>query len=174
MDENEIINIPNQFSKFLANFKKEQNLDLQYDSEENQFLVHFFPELSVEGPPGHVHGGYIATMMDEAMGACAWLSGETVLAAKLEVSYRSSVPLNQQHIVKAQITRKEKRRIYIKAELSNAENKLLCKGTGIFIRIDMSRFKDIPPLFAKYMEYQNLLKNGMSVTEAIMLLEDKD
>lgn len=173
MQSNKLIDIPNQFSNFLTNFKNDQNLDLQYDSAGNKFLVHFLPGKTVEGPPDHVHGGYIATMMDEAMGACAWLSGETVLAAKLEVSYRSSVALNKQHTVTAQITRKEKRRIYIKAELSNAEKKVLCKATGVFIRIDMSRFKDIPPLFAKYMEYQNLLKDGMSISKAITLLEGK-
>ena len=35
------------------------------------------------GPPGYSHGGSQAALLDEGMGAAAWLSGKSVLAAKI-------------------------------------------------------------------------------------------
>lgn len=41
-----------------------------------------------EGPPGHAHGGSMAAVLDEAMGAGAWLAGHAVVAAKLTINFR--------------------------------------------------------------------------------------
>ncbi|HXT52702.1 MAG TPA: PaaI family thioesterase, partial [Thermoanaerobaculia bacterium] len=35
------------------------------------------------GPPGHAHGGAMAAVLDEAMGAAAWMAGHIAVAAHL-------------------------------------------------------------------------------------------
>lgn len=41
-----------------------------------------------QGPPGCVHGGAIATMMDTAMGVCAYNSGYLCVTANLSTNYK--------------------------------------------------------------------------------------
>src|SRR6185369_4259517 len=51
----------------------------------------FGPE--AEGPPGCAHGGSIAAVLDEAMGAAAWMRGNPVVVRTLSVEFRSLLPL---------------------------------------------------------------------------------
>ena len=46
-----------------------------------------------EGPPGCVHGGYVAAAFDELLGAAQSLSGTQGMTADLEVDYRTPTPL---------------------------------------------------------------------------------
>ena len=41
----------------------------------------------IEGPPGHAHGGSMAAVLDEAMGAAAWMEGHLVVAVRLATSF---------------------------------------------------------------------------------------
>jgi acyl-coenzyme A thioesterase PaaI-like protein len=46
-----------------------------------------------EGPPDSVHGGAIAAVLDEAMGAVSWMLGHRVLGARITVNYLQRTPL---------------------------------------------------------------------------------
>src|SRR5512140_3939091 len=47
------------------------------------------------GPPGHAHGGVIATILDEAMGKVNKLRHVIALTAEMTVSYNKPVPLGR-------------------------------------------------------------------------------
>ncbi|XP_069393409.1 acyl-coenzyme A thioesterase THEM4 isoform X2 [Paralichthys olivaceus] len=49
----------------------------------------------LEGPPGCVHGGAIATMIDTVTGTHASVVSGPVMTANLNMNYRSSVPVSQ-------------------------------------------------------------------------------
>ena len=46
-----------------------------------------------EGPPGCVHGGYVAAAFDEVLGSTQSLSGSPGMTGRLTVNYRSPTPL---------------------------------------------------------------------------------
>lgn len=46
-----------------------------------------------EGPPGHVHGGIISLLLDEAFGQAVTRSGNWGLTAFLNITYRRAIPL---------------------------------------------------------------------------------
>jgi acyl-coenzyme A thioesterase PaaI-like protein len=46
-----------------------------------------------EGPPGHAHGGAMASVLDEAMGLAVWLAHRPAVAAHLETDFRKPIPL---------------------------------------------------------------------------------
>ena len=48
-----------------------------------------------EGPPTYAHGGISAMLLDQIMGYAAAAAGHPGLTARLEVRYRSTVPLGQ-------------------------------------------------------------------------------
>jgi len=53
------------------------------------------------GPPGYIHGGVLAALIDEAMGAAAWHAGHRSFAAHLEFDYRQPVPPEMEVYVSA-------------------------------------------------------------------------
>ncbi len=86
-----------------------------------------------EGPPGHAHGGSIASALDEAMGAAAWYAGYPVVAARLTVEYREMLPLETEAIVEVQIESIEGRKIRTRGQVRGAGGTLFAEGEGLFI-----------------------------------------
>lgn len=100
-----------------------------------------------EGPPGHAHGGSMAALLDEAMGAAAWLKGHRVLAAKITIEFKRPLPLGSVVEFTAWVERVEGRRVFTRAELSlpGTEGGTVCaQGEGLFIAVDLSKLKMSP------------------------------
>jgi acyl-coenzyme A thioesterase PaaI-like protein len=95
-----------------------------------------------EGPPGHAHGGSIAAVLDEAMGAAAWMIGHSVVIARLAVIFRRALPLGTDATVEARITRKRGRKIWICGHLLAADGIAFAESRGLFITLHMGRFTE--------------------------------
>lgn len=91
------------------------------------------------GPPGFVHGGVIAFVLDEAMGSCAWLRGYPCVAVNLDVGFDRMTPLERDCTVEATITELEPRKLVVEASLSLGEE-TLAHARGSFARIRKERF----------------------------------
>jgi uncharacterized protein (TIGR00369 family) len=88
------------------------------------------------GPPGHAHGGIIATVLDEAMSKANKLRGMIALTRRIEVEYLRPVPLSQPLWAEGRVSRIRGRALYNQAELRNAEGVVLARGRGKFLAID--------------------------------------
>lgn len=97
-----------------------------------------------EGPPGHVHGGIIATLLDEAMGKVNKLKDVVALTRQMEIEYLRAVPLRQSLVVVGKAVGVDGRKHTNTAEIRNASGEVLARGTGLFIAIDPLT------MFAKY------------------------
>lgn len=86
-----------------------------------------------EGPPGHAHGGSLATLIDEAMGASAWNHGYRVVAANLNFDYRKPVPLDTEIHVYGTVERKEGRKVFTRGHITLPDGTVAVEGTGIFV-----------------------------------------
>ncbi|MBC7386982.1 MAG: PaaI family thioesterase [Cryobacterium sp.] len=94
----------------------------------------FGPE--TEGPPGHAHGGSQAALLDEGMGAAAWTAGHPVLAAKLEVNFRKSLPLRTHVEVRANVERIEGKKVFVRGSLVGLDGTVYSESAGLFVVID--------------------------------------
>lgn len=95
-----------------------------------------------EGPPGCVHGGYVAGAFDEVLGAAQSLSGAPGMTGTLTIRYRSPTPLHTEVRFTAWIDREEGRKIFTRGEL-HAGDRLCAEAEGVFVRIDFSRFAEM-------------------------------
>ena len=84
------------------------------------------------GPPGHVHGGCQAAVLDEMMGSTAWHFGNQVVAAKIEVQFMKMVPYERQYNIRGRITEISRRKVSVEAELFDDEN-IYAKSSGLFV-----------------------------------------
>jgi acyl-coenzyme A thioesterase PaaI-like protein len=93
-----------------------------------------------EGPPGCVHGGYVAGAFDELLGAAQSLSGAQGMTAHLGVDYRRPTPLHVPLRMEAWVDRREGRKIWARGTL-HADGELRAEAEGLFIAFDTERFR---------------------------------
>lgn len=87
-----------------------------------------------QGPPGFAHGGSMAALLDEVMGAAAWTTGRLVVAASMRVDYRQMLRIPQRYLVEARVDRVEGRKVWTRAKLTDlARAKLYCESEGLFL-----------------------------------------
>ncbi|GAA3759130.1 acyl-coenzyme A thioesterase PaaI-like protein [Spinactinospora alkalitolerans] len=87
-----------------------------------------------QGPPGLVHGGWLAALLDEALGTAAGAAGMPGLTANLDVDYRRPTPLNAPLTVAARVTGTERRKVFVSAEIRH-NGEVTAEGTAIMVRI---------------------------------------
>ena len=95
-----------------------------------------------EGPPGSVHGGFVAAAFDEVLGYVQSLSGRGGMTGTLTVRYRKPTPLHQELFFEAEISRVEGRKIFTQGRLFAGEL-LTAEAEGIFITVEPARFEEL-------------------------------
>ena len=88
-----------------------------------------------QGPHGGVHGGIIATLVDEAMGKLSRLDGVVALTAELTVEYLKPVPLGRKIIIEARPAEHRGRSYWRECTIRDAQGKLLVRSRGRFVKI---------------------------------------
>lgn len=96
-----------------------------------------------EGPPGHVHGGATAAVLDEAMGAAAWMDGWVVVAVHLEVDFARMLPLGTDAWMEARVERVDGRKVITRGRLHDAAGTDFATATGLFVTLDTERFHQL-------------------------------
>ena len=128
------------------NNREGMRLKFTYDEERRRFVCRFRLGKRYTGPPGHAHGGIIATILDEAMGKLNRLRQVIALTSTITVDYLKPVPLNQKLRVESREVSVRGRRHINMAEILNRQSEVLARSRGLFIAIDPQR------MFAKFAE----------------------
>ncbi|XP_071325771.1 acyl-coenzyme A thioesterase THEM4 isoform X1 [Trachinotus anak] len=109
------------------------------NKEEQRCVCIFQAGHLLEGPPGHVHGGAIATMIDTVTGTHATILSGPVMTANLNVNYRSPIPLGSTVLIESTLDTQEGRKIFISCKVtSNNGSKLHTEATALFLSINVS------------------------------------
>lgn len=121
------------------------------DEKRRRFVARVRLQKRYEGPPGHAHGGIVATVLDEAMGKVNKLRSAVALTSQMKVEYFKPVPLSKPLLVESYEVRHRGRRHTNAAEIRNHKGELLARSTGVFIALDPAK------LAAKFGQH---LRNG--------------
>lgn len=93
-----------------------------------------------EGPPGCVHGGFVAASFDEILGAAQSMSGLPAMTGTLTIRYRKPTPLHRELRFEGELDRVEGRKVFATGRVFAGET-LTAEADGIFVTIDFNRFK---------------------------------
>jgi uncharacterized protein (TIGR00369 family) len=88
-----------------------------------------------EGPPGYLHGGIIATLLDEVMSKAVRAQGFTAMTRHLGIDYQRPVPSGAPIRMEARLVRSEGRKHWTEASILDAEGTALAHGKGLFIEV---------------------------------------
>src|ERR1700726_748895 len=121
-------------------------LKFTLDEARQTFVCKFRLSKRYTGPPGHCHGGIIATILDDAMGKVNKLHPVIPLTKKRTIEYLKPVPLHKPLHVEGREVSVEGRIHINAAEIRNEKNEVLARSKGTFIAIDPEK------MFAKFVE----------------------
>jgi len=86
-----------------------------------------------DGHPGHLHGGIIATLLDEAMNKAVRALGSTSMTGRMEIDYLRPAPSGATLRLEGRIVRSEGRKHWTEAKLLNSKGMVLAESKGLFI-----------------------------------------
>jgi acyl-coenzyme A thioesterase PaaI-like protein len=112
-------------------------LGLRFKKEPPGLVARFDPGPGHRGPPGFLHGGIAATVLDETMASLGWaLDDVPCVTATLSVKYRRPVPLDGRPVrIEVWRERAEPRRTQrVNGRLLLADGTLAVEASGIFVQ----------------------------------------
>ncbi|MBB5133273.1 acyl-coenzyme A thioesterase PaaI-like protein [Thermocatellispora tengchongensis] len=86
-----------------------------------------------EGPPGSVHGGVSALIMDHLLGHAAALAGRGGFTGTLTLRYVRRVPYGEPLAATAAVARTEGRKTWVEGRIADQAGTVLVEATGLFI-----------------------------------------
>jgi acyl-coenzyme A thioesterase PaaI-like protein len=110
-------------------------LHLSFTLGDGEVRAPFTPQAEHQGWPGFMHGGLVATLLDEAMGWVIMRNGAWAVTGKMNIRYRDLVPLHQPLTVIGRIEKDRRRWLLVKAEVQSAEGVVLSEADAIFMRV---------------------------------------
>jgi uncharacterized protein (TIGR00369 family) len=127
---------------FGCGLKNPSGLRLRFFTAEDSSIV-CHPRLArrFAGPPGHAHGGIIATLLDEAMSKANRARGVVAMTRQLSVDYLRPVPLGAPLTLTARHVSAHGRRHQCEAQITDAAGHVLATGTAVFVAVDPDRFR---------------------------------
>jgi acyl-coenzyme A thioesterase PaaI-like protein len=91
-----------------------------------------------EGPPGGVHGGWVASLLDQLLGIANIASGNPAMTGELTIHYRKPTPIGVPLVLKARPNAVDGRRVNTSGEII-ADGEVTASATGLFIRPNRER-----------------------------------
>jgi uncharacterized protein (TIGR00369 family) len=124
-----------------------KGLKLAFRLEDGVAVAEFDPDPEHQGFPGHMHGGLVATVLDEAMGWAIYGEGAWAMTARMQVRFRQPVPLDRRLRVTARVTNRRQRLVQACAELRDEGGTLLAEGEGAFLRVTPEKGRELEELY---------------------------
>ncbi len=98
-----------------------------------------FP-VTFEGPPGLVHGGYVAAVLDEFLGIAQTFAGVPGVTGSLKIRFRSPCPLNTLLFLEGKVTSVEEGKKFVTGVMK-AGDTMIADSEAVFIIIQPDDFQ---------------------------------
>jgi acyl-coenzyme A thioesterase PaaI-like protein len=110
-------------------------LQLYFYNEDRYVCCDFTGEERHQGFPGVIHGGILATLLDETMGRVTLLDRRWVMTGRLDLRYRAPTPIGVPLHICAEATDDRPRMVRVRGWITLADqpNNILCEAEGLFL-----------------------------------------
>jgi acyl-coenzyme A thioesterase PaaI-like protein len=137
--------LPHTRSCFVCGESNPAGMRLRFETDGRVVQTRFRPRTEHIGFRGIVHGGLIATVLDEIMvWACAVRTRQFAFCAELNVRFASPLTPGEEVIVTGELSANRKDRVFeAKAIARNADGVKLAEATGKYLPI---KAEDLPEL----------------------------
>ena len=146
---------------FVCGQRNPYGLHLVFQLDQNTIVADFQPREEHQGFPGVIHGGIVASVLDEALGRTSLLGNnqEWNMTGRLEMRYRRFVPYGPLLRVRATLDM-ERRRVFQASgvlTLADDESVVLAEAHGTFLPLTHDV---VDTLMKDYPELQNFFEQN--------------
>lgn len=111
------------------------------DGEGGVYTQVFYVGAGLCGHPGIVHGGFLATMLDEGLARCCFAAvpSKVAVTASLNINYKNPAPADSYLVLRAETTKVEGRKAWVRGRIETLpvaegeEPRVLTEADGLFI-----------------------------------------
>jgi acyl-coenzyme A thioesterase PaaI-like protein len=130
-------------SSFVSGGLIDDFIDIKYFFDETSgsfYATVVFGEIA-KGPPRHAHGGATAAVLDEVMGATAWMNRLHSMTAQLKINYLKAIPLNKEVYIETRIEKVAGKKVTIKGRIFNENETIFVETESLFIKQGKEKFQ---------------------------------
>lgn len=137
--------LPHTRSCFVCGEANPLGLNLRFETDGRVVRARFTPRREHTGFTDVIHGGLVATVLDEIMvWACAVRTGRFAFSAEMTVRYHRPARPGERLELSGELVANRRDRIFeARATLCNARNELLAEATGKYMPIPATA---LPPM----------------------------
>ena len=110
------------------------HLDFMLAEDKTVVCLATIPD-TFEGPRGYLHGGIIATLLDETMSKAIRSHNLIAMTRHMEVDYRRPVPSAAPIRLEGRVYHHEGRKHWAEASLRDEAGAVLAHGKGLFVEV---------------------------------------
>jgi len=140
---------------FGCGMRNQIGLQLVFRQEGDEIVTEFTPDRQYQGFPGVLHGGVVATLLDETLSRTASAVGRWMMTARLDIRYRRAAPIGQPLRVTARATTARSRIVTGTGEVRLADDPsvIIAEATGTFLPITQSYEQDVVARFPEIADF---------------------
>jgi len=122
---------------FACGLRNDAGLKLTFWMEGDEIVTEFMPDAHYQGFPGVLHGGILATLLDETLSRTASIEGRWMMTGRLEIRYRRPAPMGPRLRVTARQISSRSRMVHAEGEVRLADDPsvILADARGVFLRV---------------------------------------
>jgi acyl-coenzyme A thioesterase PaaI-like protein len=113
-----------------------QGLQLRFDYGDGTACATWVPQQRFAGWTTILHGGVIATLLDEAMAHAAIAAGVRAVTGKLEIRFRKAAPMDAPLVARGRLENRRGRMLELTATVSGEDGTLYAQAQGRFVADD--------------------------------------
>ncbi len=110
-------------------------LHLEFRAEGEEYVTEFLPTTHHQGFDGIVHGGILATVLDEVMARQLWVRDVQVVTAEMKVSLHRPALVGERLMVSGRVTRDRGRLILSEATARREDGTLVASAEAKMMRV---------------------------------------
>ncbi|XP_015285288.1 PREDICTED: acyl-coenzyme A thioesterase THEM4-like [Gekko japonicus] len=111
---------------------------------EKRVVCLFQPGPYLEGPPGFVHGGSVATVLDNNLIGCAFMTVGGALMANLNITFKNPIPLGSVVLVESKVERVEGKKMFTSGLVRSPDGETIyAKATALVILMESKKFSHL-------------------------------
>jgi len=118
---------------FACGKENSNGLGLKIRVEKEQAFTTFTPTAIHEGPKGLVHGGVIATVLDETMVNILWSQGKDAVTVELKVRFKQPVKIGESLNIVARRKKEYHKVMEMEAIATTINGEIMANGNGKFL-----------------------------------------
>lgn len=143
--------LPHTRSCFVCGESNPCGLKLRFETDGQIVQARFVPRAEHIGFKQTVHGGLIATVLDEIMvWACAVQTRRFAFCAELNARFRNAVRPNEEVIAVGELVANRRDKLFeARSEMTNAQGLVVATATGKYLPIDPATVTDMATDFVE-------------------------